>query len=93
MDSPNTEALPLQLPSEIEQAFRQANAYLLKKYDGIAPSVEELIIFYLSSVAPHEIVVNLERQVLQVSGKSLPDHEDHLVQTYLDMEHYANHNP
>ncbi len=93
MDSANAEALPLQLPAEIEQTFKRANAYLLKKYDGVAPSVEELIIFYLASVEPHEIVVNLERQVLQVSGKSLPDHEDHLVQTYLDMEHYANHHP
>ena len=93
MDSPKTDTLALQLPPEIEHTFNRANAYLLKKYDGVAPSVEELIIFYLASVEPHEVVVNLERQVLQVSGKSLPDQEDHLVQTYLDMEHYANHHP
>ena len=93
MDPSKTETPTLQLPPEVEQTFKRANAYLLKKYDGVAPSVEELIIFYLASVEAHEVVVNLERQVLQVSGKSLPEHEDHLVQTYLDMEHYANHNP
>ena len=93
MDPSKTDTPPLQLPPEVEQTFKRANSYLLKKYDGVAPSVEELIIFYLASVEAHEVVVNLERQVLQVSGKSLLEHEDHLVQTYLDMEHYANHNP
>ena len=93
METSDTQLSQLRLPPEILDTFERSNAYLVRKYDGVAPSIEELVIFYLSGVEPHEIVANLERQVLQVSGKPLPDENEHLLQTYLDMENDNDLNP
>lgn len=86
METTQTISYFSQLPSEIQRTFGKSNEFLARKYDGVAPSPEELAIFYLSGVEAHEIVANLERQVLQVSGKELPEKSDHLLQTYLDMQ-------
>ncbi len=93
METQNTTLPQLVLPSEIQKTFERSHAFLARKYDGVAPNPEELIIFYLSSVEAHEVVANLERQVLQVSGKTVPDQNDHLIQTYLDMENERDLNP
>ncbi len=90
METQKTEMPSLLLPPEIQATFERSNAFLARKYDGVAPSPEELVIFYLSGVEAHEIVANLERQVLQVSGKTPPDQDEHLLQTYLDMQNDQN---
>ncbi len=86
MESTETDTAPIRLPANVQETFERSSSFLKRKYTGVAPSPEELVIFYLSGIEPHEIVVNLERQVLQVSGKSLPSHDDHLMQTYLEMD-------
>jgi len=86
MDTAEPEKAPLSLPSEVLQTFEYSSAFLKRKYNGVAPSPEELIIFHLSGLEAHEIVAHLERQVLAVSGKEPPDKEEHLLQTYLEME-------
>ena len=40
-----------------------------------------------------QLVLPSEIQVLQVSGKTVPDQNDHLIQTYLDMENERDLNP
>jgi hypothetical protein len=86
METPKTAVAPLNLPPEVQATFERSYAFLARKYDGVAPSPEELVIFYLSGVEAHEIVASLERQVLQVSGRTPPDQDEHLLQTYLDMQ-------
>lgn len=86
MDNELTDSISLLLPANVQETFERSSTFLKSKYNGVAPSPEELVIFYLSGIESHEIVVNLERQVLQVSGKELPNHEEHLLQTYLEME-------
>ncbi len=93
MPTTSPQAITLLLPPEIQRNFEKSSAFLAYKYDGVAPSPEELAIFYLAGAEPHEIVTNLERQVLQVSGNSLPDRDDHLVQTYLEMERTTEYYP
>ncbi len=93
MEATQIKTITLALPPEIQTTFERSSAFLAYKYDGTAPSPEELAIFYLAGAEPHEVVANLERQVLQVSGKDLPDNDDHLVQTYLEMERTTEYYP
>ncbi|MDQ8184248.1 hypothetical protein [Pelagicoccus sp. SDUM812002] len=93
MPSTSQPSINLILPPEIQRTFERSSAFLAYKYDGVAPSPEELAIFYLAGAEPHEVVTNLERQVLQISGSSLPDKDDHLVQTYLEMERTTEYYP
>ncbi|MBC2592857.1 hypothetical protein H5P28_01155 [Ruficoccus amylovorans] len=76
----------LRIPAEIMATFQRSNDFLTRRYQNAVPSPEELIIFYLSGIEAHEVVAGLERQVLLLSGKQPPEQDDHLVQTYLDME-------
>jgi hypothetical protein len=76
----------LRIPAEIMATFQRSNDFLKRRYQNAVPSPEDLIIFYLSGIEAHEVVAGLERQVLLLSGKQPPEQDDHLVQTYLDME-------
>ncbi len=93
MSTTSPQPISLELTPEIQRTFEKSSAFLAYKYDGIAPSPEELAIFFLAGAEPHEVVANLERQVLQVSGNPLPDKDDHLVQTYLEMERTTEYLP
>lgn len=86
METATNKPLSLHMTPEIIETFERSHAFLKSRYDGVAPSPEELIIFYLSGVEPHEVVTGLERQVLLLSGKNPPDEDEHLTQTYLDMQ-------
>lgn len=87
METNTNSAAPVALPLEIFEVFENSSDYLKRRYDSIRLSPEELIVFFLSGVASHEIVTSLERQVLLLSGKNPPaDEDEHLMQTYLDME-------
>ncbi|QYY35494.1 hypothetical protein [Ruficoccus sp. ZRK36] len=87
METKTNSAAPVALPVEILEVFENSSDYLKRRYDSILLSPEELIVFFLSSVASHEVVTSLERQVLILSGKNPPaDEDEHLMQTYLDME-------
>ena len=66
--------------------FQRSNEFLTRRYKNTVPSAEDLIIFFLSGLEAHEVVAGLERQVLLLSGKQPPEQDEHLVQTYLDME-------
>ncbi len=76
----------VRIPPDIMGTFRRANEFLTRRYDNAAPSPEDLIVFFLSGIEAHEVVAGLERQVLLLSGKQPPEQDEHLVQTYLDME-------
>ena len=86
MKSKVSDATLLNLPAEVQAVFEKSSSFLARKYDGTAPTPEELMIVYLSSAEPYEVVANLERQVLEVSGLSPMDHDEHLVQTYREMQ-------
>lgn len=86
METITDKPLSVPMPQEIMSIFERSNEFLMRRYDGVAPSPEELIIFYLSGIEPHEVVASLERQVLILSGKMPPDEDEHLLQTYLDMD-------
>ena len=75
----------VKIPAGIMATFQRTNEFLTRRYQNAVPSPEELVVFFLSGIEAHEVAAGLERQVLLLSGKNPPDYDDHLVQTYLDM--------
>ena len=78
-------SLAIRIPAEVMATFQRSNEFLTRRYKNTVPSAEDLIIFFLSGLEAHEVVAGLERQVLLLSGKQPPEQDEHLVQTYLDM--------
>ena len=85
-ETTSDKSVSVNIPAGILDTFQRTNAFLAHRYQNTVPSPEELIVFFLSGVGAHEVVTSLERQVLLLSGKQPPEYDEHLVQTYLDIQ-------